>query len=521
MVDRLFPLDYEDLFNDAPAGLILTLEDGTVVSANAMLLRWVGKSIEELRGSSLLKLLPVGDRIVYTTHAMPQLGIHKAFAELAVDLLGPDGVRIPVLLSATRTPATADRPALDQIVAFYAHERRLYERDLISALRTAEDAEAARADAEASLTAQAVVLQEKDVVLQASLLESLRKESMLETILDTVRVGVVVIDEDGRRILTNSRQRLHERLAAPSFTQRPTEGELLIFGPDRITPVPLEQRPVQRAGAGQSFSDQLVWYGEGEEQKALSVSARSMKGDDDAFRGSVIAYSDVTGLVNAVAAKDDFVANVSHELRTPLTSIMGYLELALDEEDAIPSYVASSLKVAQRNSEKLLHLVSDLLSAAAGSTNVEQESSDLSELVRSCIMSAAPRAEINAVDIVAEVPESLPAMVDPKRMSQVLDNLLSNAVKYSPDGGQVTVSAWRAEGGGTVLRVADSGIGMTDAEQAEVFTKFFRSGTARRAQIPGVGLGLVITKRIVEEHGGTIAMESEAGKGTVFTVTLP
>ncbi|MCC9173718.1 ATP-binding protein [Arthrobacter sp. zg-Y179] len=520
-MDLDFRLDYRALSQTAPAGYFITLMDGTVVDANGTAQKWIGKALDEVRGTSFLKLLPVGDRIVYTTHAMPQLALNAAFAELAVDLLGPDGQRIPVLLSATRSPAAGGRPPLDQVVAFYAHERRLYERDLISALRTAEDAEAARAEAEASLTAQAVVLQEKDVVLQASLMESLRKESMLETILNTIRVGVAVIDEDGRRILTNSRQQLHERLAAPSFTTRPTEAEMYIFGPDRTTPIPVDQRPVKRAALGQSFSDQLVWYGTGEEQKALSVSARSVKGDDDAFRGSVIAYSDVTGLVNAVAAKDDFVANVSHELRTPLTSIMGYLELALDEEDAIPAYVASSLKVAQRNSEKLLHLVSDLLTAAAGSANVQQEVTDLSELVRSGITSAAPRAEINAVAIVAEVPETLPAMVDPKRISQVLDNLLSNAVKYSPDGGQVTVSAWRTEAGSTVLRVADSGIGMTEAEQAEVFTKFFRAGTARRAQIPGVGLGLVITKRIVEEHGGTIAMESEAGKGTVFTVTLP
>ncbi|MCQ1999841.1 ATP-binding protein [Arthrobacter zhaoxinii] len=520
-MDLDFQLDYRALSQSAPSGYFVTLADGTVVDANGTALRWIGKSLEEVRGTSLLKLLPVGDRIVYTTHAMPQLQLNSAFAELAVDLLGPDGQRIPVLLSATRSPAADGRPVLDQVVAFYAHERRLYERDLISALRTAEDAEAARAEAEASLTAQAVVLQEKDVVLQASLLESLRKESMLETILNTVRVGVVVIGEDGRRILTNSHQILHERLARPTYTINPTEAEMLIFGPDRTTPVPRDQRPVYRAAQGHSFSDQLVWYGNGEEQKALSVSARSVKGDDDAFRGSVIAYSDVTGLVNAVAAKDDFVANVSHELRTPLTSIMGYLELALDEEDAIPAYVASSLKVAQRNSEKLLHLVSDLLSAAAGSANVQQERTDLSELVRAGITSAAPRAEINAVTIVAEVPETLPAMVDPKRISQVLDNLLSNAVKYSPDGGRVTVSAWRSEDGATVLQVADSGIGMTAAEQSEVFTKFFRSGTARRAQIPGVGLGLVITKRIVEEHGGTITMQSKAGKGTVFTVTLP
>lgn len=512
-------LDYRELFDGSPSGYIVTLEDGTIAEANATFADWIGRTREDLIGSNLLSLLPVGDRIVYSTHALPQLGVGRSFAELAVDFVSADGTRLPALLSATRQPAQESRPALDRIVVFNAHERRLYERELVGALRAAEKAEAARASAEADVLEKQRALQEKDRVLQESLAESRRKESLLQTVLDTVEVGVSVVDEDGNVILTNSRQRFIHRRALPPGSTQADECELLIFGPDRVTPLPPELRPVRRTVQGQSFSDQLVWFGTGDQQRAFSVTARSVQ-RPGGFQGSVIAFSDVTGLVNAVAAKEDFVANVSHELRTPLTSIMGYLDLALEDEDEIPAHVATSLRVALRNSEKLLELVSDLLSAAAGPSSVKQEPADLAELLNNAITSAAPRAEISRVKLVADFPAQLPAFLDPQRIGQVIDNLLSNAVKYSPDGGKVTVSAWTTSDS-VLFQVADTGIGMTPAEQAEVFTKFFRSGTSRKAAIPGVGLGLVISKNIVEAHQGTISLTSEAGRGTVFTVCLP
>lgn len=512
-------LDYQELFHHSPSGYLVTLEDGTIAEANDTFARWIGRSRSELLGTSLLALLPVGDRIVYSTHALPQLGVGHSLAELAVDFINADGARLPALLSAARKPAEGSRPALDRIVVFNAHERRLYERELVGALRTAEKAEAARASAEADVQEKQQALREKDRVLQESLAESRRKESLLQTVLDTVEVGVSVVDEDGNVVLTNSRQRFIHRRALPPGLTEANECELLIFGPDRVTPLPPEQRPVRRAVAGQSFSDQLVWFGAGDQQRAFSVTARSVQ-RQGGFCGSVLAFSDVTGLVNAVAAKEDFVANVSHELRTPLTSIMGYLDLALEDEAEIPAHVASSLRVALRNSEKLLELVSDLLSAAAGPSSIELRPADLAELLRGAITSAAPRAEINKVKLIADFPSSMPVVLDPQRIGQVIDNLLSNAVKYSPDGGRVTVSAW-ASSGSVSFQVSDTGIGMNAAEQSEVFTKFFRSGTSRKAAIPGIGLGLVISKNIVEAHRGTITLRSTAGQGTVFTVRLP
>jgi signal transduction histidine kinase len=114
----------------------------------------------------------------------------------------------------------------------------------------------------------------------------------------------------------------------------------------------------------------------------------------------------------------------------------------------------------------------------------------------------------------------LPALADPARISQVLHNLLSNVVKYSPDGGLITATAARTEAG-LVCSITDTGVGMSEEEQEQAFTKFFRSARSRSTAIPGAGLGLPVSKTIVEGHGGSISLASEPGAGTSATFILP
>nr|WP_269438497.1 ATP-binding protein [Arthrobacter gengyunqii] len=135
-------------------------------------------------------------------------------------------------------------------------------------------------------------------------------------------------------------------------------------------------------------------------------------------------------------------------------------------------------------------------------------------------MSVTPKARANAVVLEEDLPACLTAEVDPQRLAQVVDNLLSNAVKYSPGGGTVSVHL-RQERESIRLTVSDTGIGMSPAEREQVFTKFFRSRRAVASAVPGVGLGLVITKNIVEDHGGELTFISEPGRGSTFSVTLP
>ncbi|WP_229960763.1 sensor histidine kinase [Arthrobacter sp. zg-Y750] len=363
-------------------------------------------------------------------------------------------------------------------------------------------------------------LMEAEAQLQGSLQETRVRSQLLDGVLETVDVGVMALDAKGRTILMNSRQRSNHALANLDAGSPDGENDL-IFGLDQVTRLPHAQRPTQRALREESFSDVIVWVGAGERQRALAVCSRSLR-DNGEFSGSVLAYSDVTDMVNALNAKEDFVSSVSHELRTPLTSIIGYLDLVLEdlEPAAVPDHIQSALQVAQRNAERLLLLVADLLTTASGTMHLHRRDTDVAELVRASLDSARRRAEAVDVALKCDCEPGLEATVDPDRISQVLDNLLSNAIKYSPDGGTVTVRSRRAEGN-LLLEVQDNGIGMSESDQRDVFTKFFRTGQVKKAAIPGVGLGLVITKSIVEAHGGRISFVSELGRGTTFRVEIP
>jgi signal transduction histidine kinase len=371
-----------------------------------------------------------------------------------------------------------------------------------------------------SMVRQQRDLEEKDSQLRGVLTGSKRQERLLNTVLDTVHLGVLAVDAQGNDILMNRKQRKHHLLATPPTIDDPNESQLLVFAADRTTLVPVDQRPVRRAILGEEFTDYLVWLGAGTEQRAISTSARPMQDQDGNFAGSVIVFSDVTELVNALAAKDDFVSNVSHEFRTPLTSILGYVELLLDDDDDLTDSQRGPLEIIRRNSERLLTLVSDLLSSRNGQLLVTPESVNVAELVRTSVTAALPRAAESGIQLRADAPERLEAHIDAARIAQVLDNLVSNAIKYSPDGGDVVVSL-RSEDGHMVCSVSDTGMGMSLQDQEEVFAKFFRSAAVRNSTIPGVGLGLSISKAIVEAHGGRVSLCSEVGKGTTFTFAVP
>jgi signal transduction histidine kinase len=369
-----------------------------------------------------------------------------------------------------------------------------------------------------SVTRQQRVLKEKDELLHENLRASQRQESLLNTILETVNVGVLAVDANGNDILMNRKQRANHMLAAPADNADPFEAQLLVFGAERSTLIPAEERPVRRAVLGETFTDYQVWLGSGEEQRAITTTARPMKDPDGQFVGSVISFSDVTDLLNALAVKDEFVTNVSHELRTPLTSILGYIEL-LQDGDATEDQ-KQPLEIIRKNSERLLTLVSDLLAVRDGQLVVSPQSVDVAELVHASVSAALPGAAVSGVALQASTPQRLDAHVDATRISQVLDNLVSNAIKYSPDGGKVLV-ALEQEDGELVCRVSDTGMGMSAEDQTKVFTKFFRASKVRESTIPGAGLGLSITKNIVEAHGGTIDVESLPSEGTTFTFRLP
>ncbi|MGH3362272.1 MAG: ATP-binding protein [Nocardioides sp.] len=350
-----------------------------------------------------------------------------------------------------------------------------------------------------------------------------RQRRFTEAVFDSVDVGLVLLDKDGRYQTMNHRHEEFMRLAFPEGHDGRAGHVGLVYSEDGSAMVSKEAMPTWRAYHGEEFDDCRIWVGNDPlSWRALSVSARTVRDDQGRFTGAALAYTDVTDFMRALRVKDEFVASVSHELRTPLTSIMGYVDLLLEHDD-LTREQRTQLNVVSRNGERLSRLVRDLLHTAQaddGPLHMVRTRTDLSAVVRECVRTVTPIADAADVRLQLDAPDELIAMVDEQRIAQAVDNLVSNAIKYTPGGGSVTVCLCR-DGSRVEISVADSGIGIESADRDRLFTRFFRSQHAEEQSIQGVGLGLSITKSIVESHGGRIEVESEVDHGSVFRIRLP
>jgi signal transduction histidine kinase len=221
--------------------------------------------------------------------------------------------------------------------------------------------------------------------------------------------------------------------------------------------------------------------------------------------------------------KDEFIGLVSHELRTPLVSVVGYLELLRDEGAAGPN-ADGFIEVIERGAQRLQHLVGDLLFLSRIQSGkmmaVDFHSTDLVSIATCAVEEMRPEARRKHIDLALSATAVPYFDTDPIRIAQLLGNLIANALKFTPDGGRVEVRLGM-EGDEAVLAVADTGIGIAAADQERIFERFFRTAAATQQVIPGTGLGLTITRAIVEAHNGTISVDSEEGRGSTFTVRLP
>jgi signal transduction histidine kinase len=222
--------------------------------------------------------------------------------------------------------------------------------------------------------------------------------------------------------------------------------------------------------------------------------------------------------------RGDFVASVSHELRTPLTSIIGYLELLKDDESAgLTPTQQTFLSVVHRSAYRLRGLVGDLLlvaEAEGGALALDLHDVDIGALAEECVETARPAADAKEIELSLSRGEIGQIQGDPDRLAQMMDNLVSNAIKFTPDGGRVVVRT-AFENGEALFEVTDTGFGISSADQAHLFDRFFRARPAVDKAIRGTGLGLTITKAIVDAHKGSITVTSTLGKESTFLVRLP
>ncbi|HSK33688.1 MAG TPA: HAMP domain-containing sensor histidine kinase, partial [Propionicimonas sp.] len=212
-------------------------------------------------------------------------------------------------------------------------------------------------------------------------------------------------------------------------------------------------------------------------------------------------------------------------LRTPRTSIVGYLEmLAEGGLGPLDEGVSRGVGIIERNVHRLRDLVEDLLTLSAydaAQVQLDRQPIDLADVVADCLQTLVPTTDAKGLDVTVVRSPGLPLVpADRTQIERVVLNLLSNAAKFSRDGGSVTVRL-RPDGSDVMMSVVDHGIGIPAVEQAQLFSRFFRSSLAMAGEIQGTGLGLALVQTIVEWHDGTVEVTSAEGVGSTVTVRLP
>ncbi len=259
------------------------------------------------------------------------------------------------------------------------------------------------------------------------------------------------------------------------------------------------------------------------------LEAINKRGNGNIFTEEDVELLTVLGNQAAIAVQNallfhqsDLIAEIVHEMRTPLNSIIAYADLmqrpAISREQCA-QFAGIIRSEAERISEMANNFL-DLARLQSGRASLARDPVDLNTVIQLSVNVIKPQADEKGIIISLDVPERVPPVIgDAQRLHQALLNLLSNAVKYSPQGSQITVRA-RHEKNQLSVSVSDKGPGIPPEALPNIFDRFYRvPGTER--QITGTGLGLTITQQIIEAHGGEITVESELGKGTTFTFTLP
>ncbi len=345
-----------------------------------------------------------------------------------------------------------------------------------------------------------------------------------DAIIETVDIGILVLDAEGEIIIVNRGVREHPIMQEIDNVGTDSIRALRVMMADGVTMYPEGDGPIRNAMMSDDNADEVFWVHRADGTPHAFV-ARSTRLRDHGGNvvATVVAMNDVTRFIDAVQARDRLMSAVSHELRTPLTAMRGFLELARDEVPDHSSSLARHLAIVDRNLQREHAIVEQFILAAesvGGHLTLRREDVDLTAIARD-VVSASTATEARPEVTVRVVGEPVMCRVDAALMAALVDALLSNAVVATRGSGLVTVTVSRPETTTLRLEVADRGVGISDREHQHLFEPFFRTGFADLESTPGVGLGLPLVKRIVDAHGGTVEIDSAWGRGTTVVVIIP
>jgi signal transduction histidine kinase len=355
------------------------------------------------------------------------------------------------------------------------------------------------------------------------LAESLRREHTLavrnKTILESIADGVLVFDANQEVIVANP--------AVNQLAKRHLQGFKLA---EFLSIINAKARDIiQTWIAGQKPDGinhvRFEWHGRTVSANIAPVilpgsgSDRGRVGD-----GNVMVLRDFTREAELEKAKDLFLGMVSHELRTPMSAIQGYVDILLASESGNLSETGyeylQTIGVSIRQLLKLANELIDLSRMETGEIDLYPQWVNLAEVVQNAAKIVLQEYETRNLSLEVKIEENLPQLyVDHNRLNQVLLNLLSNAYKYTPQGGAMIAVNQTDEW--INIDVSDTGIGIKEADQEKMFERFFRASDRSVQRVDGVGLGLNISKGLIELHGGNLTFDSQYGAGTTFTISLP
>src|SRR5271157_586461 len=338
--------------------------------------------------------------------------------------------------------------------------------------------------------------------------ESERREAILASMVE----GVLAVDADLR--VTFSNQAFVEAVGALAPIR------------DRVRLIEVVRDPAltellkEVLSGGQTLKQRLQLTAA--EGRVFEIQAAPLA--SPAGPGAIAILHDITDLERLERVRKDFVANVSHELRTPLTAIRGYAETLLEGALDDKEHNREFLEIIKNHSVRLNSIASDLLALSeleSGKASIEQARVAVRPALEAALRAVEDEARSRRVKLISGQMEDVEVLGDRVRMEQAFVNLLTNAVKFNRPEGEVRVEVLRTRDDEVSISIADNGIGIPSADLPRLFERFYRVDKARSREMGGTGLGLSIVKHIVDRMRGRITVESQLGKGSVFTVLLP
>jgi signal transduction histidine kinase len=391
------------------------------------------------------------------------------------------------------------------------------------------------------------VTEARRLILERSAHEETKAQrALLQTVIDELPSSVYLVrGKDARLVLANHAT---EEIWGANWTPGQPMSEFLATNGIRIfhndgRPISIDELATMRTlqtGVSVWHHQQVIRHADGTtlpvQVNAVALDARVLgqasSEDEQSSRlepAAIVVHQNVTALKEAERLKDDFIGIAAHELRTPLASVKGYAQMlsrqaTLSKEPGFADWQTEALEAIDSASDRLVELTDDLLDVTrlqGGRLELHSEPTDLVALMQRVVNRLKVSTNRHTI-IIKTTMEYIVANVDHQRIEQVFTNLINNAIKYSPGGGNIEISiSEKPESHQALLSVRDHGIGIPHEQQGRIFGRFMRADNARKYEIQGTGLGLYLSRELVECHGGRIWFESTEGRGTTFYVLLP